>query len=356
MGMRPLRTFDVEELAAVGAFPPPGPTAGDRPTSDPDVAATVSDFGPVAYFSPEFGVSASLPQYAGGLGVLAGDHLKAADALGIPLVGVGLFYHQGYFTQRVDDDGRQHAEFPRLDPSTVGLTAIDDVRVVVDILGTPVVIRVWHTAVGSIPLYLLAGLLLGEGSAVPLEASEAFISIGADVGVVLLLLLLGLEYSPKDLGAGLRLNWRSGVFDLAANLPIGVVAGLLLGWGPLPSLLLGGITYISSSGIIARLLTDLDRIGNRETPVVLSILVIEDLAMAVFLPIVAVLLVGGSPLDGAISVGVALAAVALALAASARWGQHASRVIGDWIGFYNNRRPHQALGMKTPAKAFALAA
>ena len=118
-------------------------------------AADDATFGPVAYFSPEFGVSASLPQYAGGLGILAGDHLKAADALGVPLVGVGLFYHQGYFTQRVDEHGRQLAEFPHLDPEALGLTEVDGVRAIVDIDGTPVSIRVWRTMVGSVPLYLL---------------------------------------------------------------------------------------------------------------------------------------------------------------------------------------------------------
>jgi monovalent cation:H+ antiporter-2, CPA2 family len=181
----------------------------------------------------------------------------------------------------------------------------------------------------SIPLYLLAGLAAGEGGIIPLEASEEFIAVGADVGVVLLLLLLGLEYSPQDLRTGLQSNWRGGLLDLVANMPVGIIVGLALGWSPLAALLLGGVTYISSSGIIARLLSDLERVGNRETPVILSILVIEDLAMAVFLPIVAVLLIGGSPGDAVVSVAVALTAVAVALAASARWGHHASRLIAS---------------------------
>lgn len=179
----------------------------------------------------------------------------------------------------------------------------------------------------SIPLYLLAGLLVGEGGMASLDASEDFIRVGADVGVVLLLLLLGLEYSTEELHRGLRTHWRAGFVDLVANFAPGLVLGLVLGWDPLAAVLLGGVTYVSSSGIIAKLLGDLNRIGNRETPIVLSILVMEDLAMAAFLPIVGVLLVGGSALAGTISVAVALAVVALALVVSSRFGTHVSRVV-----------------------------
>ena len=74
----------------------------------------------VAYFSPEFGLSEALPIYSGGLGVLAGDHLKSASDLGVPLVGVGLFYRQGYFEQALEHD-RQAARYPALDPERLGL-------------------------------------------------------------------------------------------------------------------------------------------------------------------------------------------------------------------------------------------
>jgi CPA2 family monovalent cation:H+ antiporter-2 len=179
----------------------------------------------------------------------------------------------------------------------------------------------------SIPLYLVAGLLLGEGSVFPLDASTEFIRIGADVGVVLLLLLLGLEYTPADLQTGLRSNWPSGIVDLAANFVPGFVAGMLLGWSFTPSLLLGGITYISSSGIIAKLLSDLERYANRETPIVLAVLVIEDIAMAVFLPVIGVLIVGSSPLQGVASVVVALAVVVAALFVSVQYSVHVSRLL-----------------------------
>ena len=93
--------------------------------------------------------------------------------------------------------------------------------------------------------------------------------------MVLLLLLLGLEYEPEELTAGLRANWPAGLVDLVTSFTPGYLAGVLLGWAQPAAVLLGGVTYISSSGIIAKLLSDLDRLGNRETPVILSILVIE---------------------------------------------------------------------------------
>ena len=147
----------------------------------------------------------------------------------------------------------------------------------------------------AIPLYLLAGLAVGEGGFYSLDASVDFIATGADIGVVLLLLMLGLEYSTDELMGGLRTQRAAGMVDAVANFTPGFVIGLLLGWGPLAATLLGGVTYVSSSGIIARLLEDFERLGNRETPVVLSLLVIEDLAMAVYLPVVAGLLIGDGP-------------------------------------------------------------
>jgi len=80
----------------------------------------------IAYFSPEFGVDGSLPQYSGGLGILAGDHLKSASDLGVPLTGVGLFYRAGYFRQSIGDDGWQREAYPLLDPYGLGLTLLRD--------------------------------------------------------------------------------------------------------------------------------------------------------------------------------------------------------------------------------------
>jgi len=111
--------------------------------------------------------------------------------------------------------------------------------------------------------------------------------------VFLLLFMLGLEYTGGELVENLRGGFPAAVVDLALNFTSGLIAGLLLQWPPLAAVLLGGVTYVSSSGVIAKVLADLRRLENPETPAVLSILVLEDLAMAVYLPLVAVLLAGG---------------------------------------------------------------
>ena len=109
----------------------------------------------VAYFSPEFGIAEALPQYSGGLGVLAGDHLKAASDLGVPLVAVGLFYRHGYFRQAQNPDGWQLENYPDLDPWAMALTHCDDLRVTVDLGGRDLHAQVWRADVGRVPLYLL---------------------------------------------------------------------------------------------------------------------------------------------------------------------------------------------------------
>ncbi len=111
--------------------------------------------GVVAYFSPEFGIAEAVPQYSGGLGVLAGDHLKAASDLGVPLVGIGLFYRHGYFRQSLSIDGWQQERFPDLDPFAMSLDLCDGVRVEVDLAGRRLVAQVWAARVGRTPLYLL---------------------------------------------------------------------------------------------------------------------------------------------------------------------------------------------------------
>ena len=153
-------------------------------------------------------------------------------------------------------------------------------------------------AIPAIPLYLLAGLAFGEGGLLPLVTTGEFIEIGAEIGLILLLLSLGLEYSARELVSTLKVQGPAGIVDATMNFTPGFIAGLVLGWDWLAAAVLGGVTYVSSSGVVAKLLHDLGRVGNRETPVVLSILVIEDLAMAVYLPMLAGLLIGGITLSG----------------------------------------------------------
>lgn len=109
----------------------------------------------IAYFSPEFGIAEALPQYSGGLGVLAGDHLKAASGLGLPLTGIGLFYRQGYFRQELNVDGWQQERYPVLDPHAMAVSLVADTRVTVDLAGTPLHAQVWRADVGRVRLYLL---------------------------------------------------------------------------------------------------------------------------------------------------------------------------------------------------------
>jgi starch phosphorylase len=115
----------------------------------------------IGYFSPEFGIAAALPQYSGGLGILAGDHLKSASDLGVPLVGVGLFYRSGYFRQGISSDGWQQETYPVFDPDGLPLQVLRDAD------GQPVQVtlalpadrtlhaRIWQARVGRIPLLLL---------------------------------------------------------------------------------------------------------------------------------------------------------------------------------------------------------
>jgi monovalent cation:H+ antiporter-2, CPA2 family len=196
------------------------------------------------------------------------------------------------------------------------------------ILGLALLARL-AAAIGlsPIPFYLLVGLALGEGSPVRLSISTEFIESGSQIGVVLLLFLLGLEYSGPELIGSLRQSAPTGAVDLVLNATPGFLAGLLLGWGPLAALILAGVTYISSSGIIAKLLSDLGRTGNRETPTVLAVLVIEDLTMAVYLPLVAGILVGGSALSTTGSILIALVAVTAVLGLAVRYGDHLSRLV-----------------------------
>jgi starch phosphorylase len=135
----------------------PRPLAGEPGTVRDELAR---GSGPVAYFCAEFGIHESLPIYAGGLGILAGDHLKSASDLGIPLVAVGLLYREGYLRQRLEEDGTQVSEYPRLDFERQPLELLRDVggaplSIVVDVAGRPVTAQIWRARVGRVPLYLL---------------------------------------------------------------------------------------------------------------------------------------------------------------------------------------------------------
>ncbi|GAA3344042.1 cation:proton antiporter [Amorphoplanes nipponensis] len=178
-----------------------------------------------------------------------------------------------------------------------------------------------------IPLYLLAGLAFGQGGVVPLSASEEFIEVGAEIGVILLLVMLGLEYSASELVGNLRSAAPAGVLDALFNALPGAGFAFLLGWGWEAALVLAGITWVSSSGVIAKVLADLGRLGNRETPVILSVLVIEDLAMAFYLPLVTAVLAGVGLVGGLKALAVAVLTVVAVLVVAIRYGHAISSFI-----------------------------
>lgn len=195
------------------------------------------------------------------------------------------------------------------------------------ILGLALLARVANRlGFSAIPLYLLAGLAFGNGGLAPLNVSEHFIHTGAEIGVLMLLFMLGLEYSEQELRENLRVGLPAGAVDFALNFPPGFLAGLILGWHPIPSVLLGGVTYISSSGVIAKVLEELKWMDNPETPAVISILVIEDLAMAIYLPLMAVLLAGGSARSMAIAILIAVVTVTVILLIVLRYSGALSRL------------------------------
>ncbi|HEY9305189.1 MAG TPA: cation:proton antiporter [Mycobacterium sp.] len=182
-------------------------------------------------------------------------------------------------------------------------------------------------ALSPIPLYLLTGLALGNGGITPVTTAGQFITTGAPIGIVLLLLTLGLEFSATEFSSSLRRHLPSAVVDLVLNATPGAVVGWELGLNGISILALAGVTYVSSSGLIARLLEDLKRLGNRETPAVLAVLVLEDFAMAAFLPLVAVLGAGQGWLVAIGGMAAAVAALCIAFAASYRWGHLVGRLV-----------------------------
>jgi CPA2 family monovalent cation:H+ antiporter-2 len=145
--------------------------------------------------------------------------------------------------------------------------------------------------------------------------------------VLLLLLALGLEYTGDELRNGLRTGAPAGVADALLNFAPGLACGLLLGWELIPSLLLGGVCWISSSAVVAKIVDDFGWLANRETPAVLNLLVLEDLAMAVYLPVIGALVAGRAFDETAVSVVFALFAVAVIMTLALRYGDALSGLL-----------------------------
>ncbi|GAB3127543.1 cation:proton antiporter [Tsukamurella serpentis] len=210
-----------------------------------------------------------------------------------------------------------------LSEGTVALIELGAIFFVLGFLGR----AARKVGISPIPLYLIGGLAFGVGGVIPLGQASEFSATAGEIGVILLLLMLGLEYTAAELVAGMRKSWSAGLLDIALNATPGVIVALVLGWGPTGALVLAGVTYISSSGIAAKVLSDLGRLGNRETPVVLSLLVFEDLAMAVYLPILTAVLAGLGLIGNIQAVIIALTVVGVVLVSALRFGQRVSAII-----------------------------
>ena len=180
-----------------------------------------------------------------------------------------------------------------------------------------------------IPFYMTIGLLFGVGGFVSLSESLPFLETSSEIGVILLLLMLGLEYSPRELVGNLKSSAPVGIWDALFNAVPGAAFGLIMGWGAIGAIVMAGVTWVSSSGVISNVLTDLGRLGNRETPTVLAVLVIEDLAMAFYLPILSAFVIGASILQGALTVAIAVGSVFLVLVIALRFGKRISRVFSS---------------------------
>lgn len=180
-----------------------------------------------------------------------------------------------------------------------------------------------------IPLYLLGGLVFGAGGLYHLNTSEGFLETGAEIGVILLLLLMGLEYSARELVTSLRQQAPAGLVDFVLNAVPGFAAGLILGWPIVACVALAGVTWVSSSGVIVALLSDLGRLGNRETPAILAVLVLEDLAMAIYLPILTALLAGATFLAGGLSLMIGVLALTTVLFVAVRYSDVISRLVSS---------------------------
>jgi CPA2 family monovalent cation:H+ antiporter-2 len=164
-----------------------------------------------------------------------------------------------------------------------------------------------------VPLYLLIGLAIGEGGIIPMSVSEEFLSTGSQIGAIMLLLLLGLEYSAYDLSKAFKERKSAGLIDFLANSIPGFVLGILMGWGVAGALALAGITYVSSSGIAAQLIKEMgwrrSEVAKRAT----GILVFEDLALAPYLPLLTSVVLGVGVWSGLVSVALALAITGLVI-------------------------------------------
>lgn len=189
--------------------------------------------------------------------------------------------------------------------------------------------------VSAVPFFLITGLAFGNGGLVQIQVSESFFNIGAQIGALLLLLLLGLEYSAREISTALKERMSAGFIDLLNGIP-GALLAFVLGWPLVGIIAMGGITYVSSSGIAAQLIRDSGWSRSEVARRTVSVLVLEDLILAPYLPLVTALALGVGVVGGAISVGVAVAITGIVLILGVRNEQFISRIL-------NSREPNALL-------------
>ena len=178
-----------------------------------------------------------------------------------------------------------------------------------------------------VPIYLLVGLVVGQGGLGLISLSKDFLDLGAQIGAILLLLLLGLEHSAPDLAKAFKERKSAGFFDVAVNFIPGAGLALLFGWGPLAAIALGGISYVSSSGIASELIRESGWRRSELSKRIVTILVFEDLALAPYLPLLSSLVLGLSAFAGFISVSIALIITGIILIISYRGKAQWSRIL-----------------------------
>lgn len=202
--------------------------------------------------------------------------------------------------------------FTATNSSWVESMALAEIGLVLLGLGIAAFIAV-RVKLSVVPFYLVIGLSLGEGGIYPLTLSETFLNTGAQLGAILLLLMLGLEHSGPNLASAFMERKSIGAIDFALNAIPGAIIGFWLGWGILGAVVLGGITYVSSSGIASQMMKETGWQRSEVSRRVTTVLVLEDLTLAPYLPLLTTLVAGAGAIAGVLSVTVALLVTALAL-------------------------------------------
>lgn len=186
--------------------------------------------------------------------------------------------------------------------------------------------------IASAPLFLMVGLAFGDGGLAPIKLSQPLIGVFAEVGLILLLLFLGLEYSAATILNEVRQHRRTALVDVVLNSIPGAVAGVLFGWDPIVILAMAGVTYISSSGIATQVAREMGWRSRPEWKSLVAILVLEDLVMAPYLPILSALGIATSLLLGLTGVAAGLLTVSILLFLGSRGIRVFAAVLKDDSG------------------------